>query len=172
MSKASALTAAAHRLIANNVLTKAGAVIGATATAFTTGVAITTVIDGIMRSVAAFTNQALVALSTSDLATFVQPSGLNAFYTQPANTTVYYVLCVNAAGTPRVVQGTWQGQQVQAGGATVVGDGTVPDVPDGWVPFALIKLASGGAVFIPGTTALTGLATFFDLNVLPAADRP
>lgn len=174
MSKASHLTSAATRLLANCVLGKVSAVIGATATAVTTTGAVAYAIDGVLRTLAALTNQALSAILTADVAggNWIQPSGINGFYVQPAGTTVYYVFCVNSAGTIKVVQGTYQNQPIAAGGYTVIGTGNVPDVPDGWIPFTIMKLASGGATFTPGTTALTGLATFLDVAVLPAADKP
>lgn len=177
MAKASSLTSAAALLLANFNLTKANAVIGATATAITTGNAITTVIGGIQRTLGAQTNTALAPLATADFAVapsggYLQPSGLAGFYTQPANTTVYYVLCANAAGTVRVVQGTYSGQQLSTQGLTVVGDGAVPDVPDTFVAFAVMKVTTAGSVFTPAVTALTGIATFLDVAVLPVADKP
>lgn len=177
MSKLSALMSAAARLVGNMVYNSGLAVIGSTASAFTTTVIIQYAIDGIIRNLAAQTNTALAALVASDLpssqAAWLQPAGLAAFYTQPANTTVYYVIGVNAAGTVKVVQGLYSGQQIQyPGGLSVVGDGSVPDVPDGFVAFAVLKVASGGSAFIPGTTALTGIGTFLNVSVLPLADRP
>jgi hypothetical protein len=177
MAKLSHQNRAAERLDGNLCLTKANAAIGATASAVTTGNAITTMIDGILRTVGALTNQALVPLATADFVTapaggYVQPSGSLGFYVQPANTTVYYVLCANAAGTPRVVQGTFINQPLSALGISSMGDGSVPDTPDGWVAFAMLRVTTTASTFTPGTTALTGLATVFDVGVLPAADRP
>lgn len=180
MSKLSDLTSAAQRLLGALVLTKANAVIGATASAFTTGNAVQYMIDGIIRSLAAQTNTALSALvpaSFVDAASqaainFLQPAGIAGFYTQPAGTTVYYVLCVNAAGTIRVVQGTYAGQPIVSQGLSAVGDGNVPDIPDTWAAFAVLKVVSGGSAYVPGTTALTGIGTFLDVGVLPANNRP
>lgn len=176
MSRLVDLTTAALRIVAAQALNSGLAVIGATASAFTTSVAINYVIDGIIRVLAAQTNTALTALAAADLpssqADWRQPSGSAGFITQPANTTVYYVLCVNAAGAVRVVQGTWQGQSLTLpNGYTVVGDGSVPDIPLGVAPFALIRVTTGGSAFVPGTTALTGIATFFNVNMLPGG-RP
>lgn len=177
MSKLSHLPTAATRLLGNCIQGRAATVIGATAAAITSTVAVVSVIDGVTRAVAAFTNQALTALLASDLAiglaNWLQPSGLVGFYTQPANTTVYYVVVVNAAGSIRIVQGTYSGQPlVNPFGYTVVGDGSVPDIPDGVVPLAILKLASGGSVFIPGTTALTALVTIIETSVLPSTQKP
>lgn len=176
--KLSAIAQAAQRLVGNMCHARVAAVIGATTTAVTTTGTGFYTIDGVARAVSALTNQALSALAAADLPTaqanWLQPSGLGgAFYVQPANTTAYYVIGLNAAGTVKVVQGLYQGQQVQyPGGLTVIGDGTVPDVPDGFIPITVMKIVSGGSTFTPGTTALTGIATFTDVTVLPLADRP
>ena len=178
MPKLSGVGDASLRLIGNCVQGRAAAAIGATASAVTTSNAITSVIDGVARNVAAMTNQALVALATADfsapssaLATaWRQPSGLAGFYVQPANTTVYYVLAVNAAGTVRTIQGTYSGQPLQPG-IHALGDGTIPDAPDTWVPFCIVKVTTAGSTFTPGSTALTGIATLFDIVALPSVDR-
>jgi hypothetical protein len=178
MAKLSDLPTAAARILAACSFNSGLAVIGSTATAFTTSVAIQHAIDGIIRVLAAQTNTALAPLVAADLpaatgADFKQPSGSLGFVTQPAGTTVYYVLCVNAAGTVKVVQGTWAGQQLTLpNGYTVVGDGSVPDIPLGVAPFAVIKVTTVGSVFTPATTALTSIATFFNVAFLPLADRP
>jgi len=177
MSKLNHLPTAATRLLGNCIQGRAATVIGATASAITSTVAVVSVIDGITRAVAAFTNQALTALAPADLASslanWLQPWGKAGFYVQPANTTVYYVVVVNAAGAIRVVQGTWNGQILtDPSGYTVTGVGDVPDIPDGVVPLAILKVASGGSTFTPGTTALTGLVTIFETSVLPSVAKP
>jgi hypothetical protein len=178
MPKLSGIGDASARLIGNCIQGRGAAAIGATASAVTTSNAITSVIDGIARNVAAMTNQALVALASADFVAassalaqaWRQPAGLVGFYVQPAATTVYYVLAVNAAGTVRTVQGTYQGQPLQPG-IHALGDGTIPDVPDTWVPFAVVKVTTTASTFTPGTTALTGIATLYDVAVLPSVDR-
>lgn len=177
--KLSHLMANMFRGLANVCLTKANAVIGATTSAFTTGNAVTYAFEGALRSLATQTNTALSALAASDLASslsgWLQPAGSTGFYVQPANTTVYYVIGVTSAGTVKVVQGTYAGQSLMLNGVaglSVVGDGSIPDIPDGFVPITVMKVASGGATFTPGTTALTGIATFIDVMMLPLADRP
>lgn len=179
MAKLSHQNRAADRLDGNICLTKANAAIGATTSAITTGNAITTMIDGILRTVGVLTNQALTPLATADFAPgtapsggYLQPSGSAGFYVQPANTTVYYVLAANALGTVRTVQGTFPNQALSTLGISSMGDGSVPDTPDGWIAFALVKVTTAGSTFTPGATALTGIATIFDVGVLPAADRP
>jgi hypothetical protein len=159
------------------------------ATVKTTG-AIVNAVDGIIRSKAALSAQALSALAAADLPSsgsgYVQPAGITGFYVQPAQTTAYYVLVMNAAQTVKVVQGTWRKTGVNAAipdfqpiitpnGISVVGDGNVPDVPDGVVPFGMIKVACGSAAFTPATTALDAANitfTFYDLMCLPATERP
>lgn len=177
MSKMNHLPTAAQRLLGNCIQGRAAVVIGATTSAITSTVAVVSVIDGITRGVAAFTNQALTALAASDLgsalANWLQPWGRPGFYVQPANTTVYYVVVVNAAGNIRVVQGTWAGQLLtDPSGYTQVGVGDVPDIPDGVVPLAILKVASGGSTFTPGTTALTGITTIIETSVLPSVAKP
>ena len=158
------------------MLAKANTVIGATASAITTGNAIGYAIGGVIRTLAAQTNTALSALVQADFLTapqiaagqeYRQPSGSFGFYVQPASTTVYYVLCVNAAGTVRVVQGTYDGQPISYQGTSMVGKSVIPDIPDAFVAFAVLKVISGGSTFTPATTALTSIGTFIDVNVLP-----
>jgi hypothetical protein len=50
----------------------------------------------------------------------------------------------------------------------------IPDAPDGFVPVAVIKVASGSSTFTVGTTSLGtggqtsgGVATIKNVNVLP-----
>lgn len=170
--KASHLGSDALRAIANLCLVKVAAVIGATTSAFTTtGVGAATV-NGFMVALAAQTNTVLSALLGSDLAAglanWLQPSGLTGFYVQPAGTTAYYVIGVTAAGTWKVVQGTYDGQVIGAvTGYPTAGKSVIPDVPNGFTPVTVMKVVSGGSSFTPGTTALTGVATFRDVGVLP-----
>lgn len=169
-------TSAMARIIANRAANSGAAVIGGTAAAFTTSVAVAYTIDGRYLSLGAQTNTALSALAAADLpasqSSWVQPSGASGFVTQPANTTNYYVLCVNAAGAVRVVQGTWVGQLIVTNGVESRGNGDVPQIPDGVAPFALLRVVSGGSTFLAGTTALTGVGTFQNIEYLPTNPRP
>jgi hypothetical protein len=150
---------------------------GATATVQTTG-AIVSQIGGVTRSRAALSAQSLAP--THDIFGNANTS----VYAQPANTTVYYVLGVNAAGTVAIVQGTFAGQNlvppVTAGvgalansGTSFVGDGSIPNLPEGFAPAGLLKVVTttgAGVPFTPGTTNLNaaGLAlTFWDINLIP-----
>lgn len=178
MSKALHLTSAPQRLLANQCLGSVLAVIGATTTAITTTGTPALAFDGILTPAAAQTNLALSALAASSLSSnqagYLQPSGLDAaFYVQPANTTVYYVLGVVGGSTWKVVQGTYDTQALPFSG---VGRSVIPDVPDGFVPVAVIKVVTSGATFTVGTTSLGtggqtsgGVATIKNVSVLPAA---
>lgn len=147
---------------------------GATATVQTTG-AIVGCFGGVTRSRAALSAQSLAP--THDI--FGQANA--SLYAQPANSTVYYVLGVNAAGTVAVVQGTFAGQNLvppaTAGvgalaqaGTSFVGDGSIPSLPDGYAPFGLLKIVTGAATFTPGTTNLNAsnvTPTFWDIGLIP-----
>lgn len=171
------LTGPVRHLVGNRCLSRPVLAIGTTKSAFNTTAAAEYVIDGIIRNKAAMTSEALVALKASThlpaaLADWRQPSGADgSFYVQPANKTVYYVLCLNAAGTAVVVQGTYDGQPLQGGYAE--GDGSVPMIPDGVAPFGLIKVVTGATTFTVGTTlfdAANVTTTFYDIASLPASN--
>ena len=91
-------------------------------------------------------------------------------YTQPASTTVYYVLCLDSVGTVSVVQGSYAGQPL-GGGA--IGNGDVPDVSATVCPFGMIKIVLGATTFTAGTTLLGAAnvtATYFNLLCIPATN--
>lgn len=153
-----------------------GATGGAGVATVRTTSAIISQIGGVTRTRAALTGQSLAP--THDI--FGQAN--TSRYTQPINTTVYYVLGVDAAGAVAVVQGTFQGQNlvppVTAGvgalansGTSFVGDGGIPNLPDGFAPFGLMKaVTNASATFQPGVTGLdaAGLTlTFWDINLIP-----
>lgn len=185
MTSLADLSSSAARLLGTRNATRAVLAINAAgaATVRTTS-ALEYQVDGVMLTRAALSATALVALASADFTGgvglptggYFQPSGSTAFYVQPASTTVYYVMVVNAAGTVRVVQGTYNGQPLSNQGITAVGKSAVPDVPDVWVPFGLIRVATNSSTtFTPGTTALdaAGLTvTFWDIGVLPANAAP
>lgn len=151
----------------------------AAATIRTTG-AIVSQIDGVTRSRAALAAQSIVPTHNifGDVAAGAR--------VQPASTTVYYVLGVNAAGAVAVVQGTYSGEMFAPaptsgiglfsnGGTQMSGTGEIPSLPAGHAPFGLIKVVTNGSTtFTPGTTALdaAGLTvSFFDIGLIPAV-RP
>jgi hypothetical protein len=170
MAKLSAQTSMAARLDGAVNLAKAVLAINAAsaATVKTTN-ALTYLLDGIMYSKSALSAQALTFLAALN-------GMLTAFYTQPASTTVYYLLVVDKSGNVYCVQGTYAGQNLGVG-LSVVGDGTVPDVDTStYCPFGIIKIVTDSShTFVPGTTALdaTGItATYFDIACIPANDKP
>lgn len=139
--------------------------------------------DGILLSKAALAAQSIAPTHGASVA---GDSVAGSSYIQPANTTVYYVLAVNAAGTVAVVQGNYLGQvptldptkgvgALAAIGTSAKGDGSVPNPPDGYTAFGIIKVTTDGSTtFTPGTTLLdaAGLAVaYFDVCLLPSA-RP
>lgn len=103
-------------------------------------------------SFADVTNQAVTAL-----AALQNPvTGYDTYYSQPINTTVYYLWVVDKSGNHYVIQGTYSGQ-VLGGGLQrgPRGDGSIPDiaVADTYCPLAVFKVVNGAtAVFVPGTT--------------------
>lgn len=125
--------------------------------------AITYTVDGIYYTKTALAAQALTAFTGQT------------FYTQPANTTVYYVVALNAAGTVYCIQGSYAGQtQSYLRADLSVGDGEIPDVPDSLTAIGMIKVVTGATTFLPGTDALDKASvtfTFYDLAVIPSA-RP
>ena len=161
-----ATTTSAHVLAATG---------GATATVATTG-AIVSQIDGITRSRAALSAQSIAP--THD----IFGSANSAVYAVPVGQTIYTVLGVNAAGAIAVVQGTFAGQNLvpspTAGvgaltqaGTSFVGDGSIPNLPDGFAPLGLIRTVTTSATFTPGTTLLNAAGithAFFDIGLIPA----
>lgn len=162
------LQAAVRELIANRCYVKATLAInaGSAATVKNTGAIIYSV-DGIM-----YTKAALSAQSIAVTHNYTGTTG--GAYVQPANTTVIYVLALDASGNVAVVQGTYAGQDLsqRSMGATAKGTGAIPDAPAGYTPVGAIKVATGAVTFTAGTTALDAAsvtATYFDLAVLPSS---
>jgi hypothetical protein len=89
--------------------------------------------------------------------------------------TFYLVGAFDSAGTVTTFQGTYAGQDLSRRGANMgKGDGLIPQIPDGFVPFVVIKVANPASLaFVPGTTALTTassrVVTIANVSVLPAA---
>lgn len=146
---------------------------GSAATIKTTSAALVYVINGVFYTAAAWAAQAITVTNGP-------VNGLG--YVQPAGTTVYYTLGLNAAGTICVVQGTYAGQSLNQlnptlgvgggyAGAQRVGDGSMPLVPADYCPIGIIKVVTDSShTFTAGTTALdaTGVtASYFDVAVMP-----
>jgi len=170
------LSGPARYIAGNRNVTRGIVAIGTNKARINTTAAITPVIDGLMRTKAALTSDALVAcVAATHLAAaeanWQQPSGTVGFYTQPASTTVYYVLCINAGGTTCTVQGTYDGQAIANGSGYSEGSGGVPDIPNSLAPWGMVKVVTGATTFVPTTTefdAASVTSTFYDLSNLPA----
>lgn len=143
---------------------------GGAATVKSTG-AIVYTIGGVLYTIAALAAKAITVTHRADgsAVTTADPS-----YVQPAETTVTYVLAVDAAGSVAVVQGSYAGQSItyKADKSKVLtGTGGIPALPAGYCPIGAIKVKTAAATtFTPGTTALdaAGLTvTFTDLSQLP-----
>jgi len=100
-------------------------------------------------------------------------TGQDTFYVQPASTTVYYLIVVNAAGTVYVIQGTYSGQSFTPF-KNSLGTGDLPDiaVAETYAPIGCFKVVTGTTAFTVGTTNLDattgGMAiTWASLNKLP-----
>lgn len=148
---------------------------GSAATVKSTG-AILFAIDGVVYTHAALANQAITV--THDFQGNLVANGV-AKYTQPVETTVYYLLSLNAAGTLAVSQGTYLGQALAFGSASgsdlakiLTGTGAIPAEPDGYTAIGLMKVElANAATFNPATTALDAAdvtVTYYDLSRVPA----
>jgi hypothetical protein len=160
------------------------AINGAGAATVKTTNALSYVIDGVQYSASALAAKSIavthdwqgkaVAAANAATATAVPA------YVQPVSTTAYYLLCVNAAGTIAVVQGSYAGQAISYApgdpSKVLVGTGNTPVEPAGYTAFGLIKVVTNGsATFTPGTTLLdaAGLTvSYFDLARVPTNRQP
>lgn len=143
---------------------------GSAATVKTTGAVIYTV-DGVVYSKAALSAQA-ITVTHDQFGRDVSTSPSLAKYVQPASTTVYYVLALNAAGTVASIQGGYNGQSITYNGQAFTSAGVMPEVPVGYTPFAVLKVVTGATTFDPATTALDAAnvtVTYFNVSTLPTA---
>jgi hypothetical protein len=145
---------------------------GGAATVKSTG-AILYVIDGVAYTASALAAQSLAV--THDC--FGNAVGGNnpSEYTQPVLTTAYYLICINAAGTVAVVQGSYAGQSIaypNDRSKILVGTGGIPAEPAGYTAIGMFKVAlAAAATFDPATTALDAAnvtVTYYDLTRVPA----
>lgn len=145
--------------------------LGGAATVKSTGATIY-VIDGIAYTKAALAAQA-ITVTHDCFGNAVGAPNLSA-YVQPAGTTAYLLLCLNAAGTLAVVQGSYLGQSLAFPDLSKVltGTGAIGVEPAGYTAIGLIKVVTAGAAtFTPGTTALDAAnvtATYYDLTDVPS----
>ena len=161
-------TRAIHGTRGNSKVTLAAA--GAVATVATTGTN-TYLVDGVFYSFAAWTVQSVAVTHSM----FGQPVAVQPAYVQPAGTTVYYVLGLNAAGTVCSVQGSYAGQPIAAVSGVsqaTIGVGGLPVMPAGFAPIGMVKVVTTvAATFTAGTTlwnAANVAATAYDLSMLPS----
>ena len=155
-------------LLGNIALSKAALAIGTAKTAINTTATLVYAVGGVLSSKAAMTSQALTLYSRDG-----KQAGNT--YVQPANTTVFYTIAINAAGTTvAAVQGTYAGQILvdpTQNGVSTGGDGLVPNAPAGFTPFGVIKVVTGATTFTIGTDNFDKAnvtSTFYDVAVLPA----
>ena len=170
MSRLQDLTSAPARdLLGNMNLSKAVLAIATSGKAkVKTTNALVYTVGGVQYTASALSEQVLTNVYTRD----GKVSG--GAYVQPVNTTVFYTLSINAAGTVAVTQGTYAGQVLtdpSQNGVSTGGDGMVPNAPVGYTPFGVIKVVTAmAATFTVGTTALDATnvtSTFYDVAVLP-----
>lgn len=97
--------------------------------------------------------QAYIKAATDNIA-------MTAAAAQAANTTAYYLISIDAAGTVTITKGT-------------DGSTTLPDCPAANAPIGVMKIAlSGGATFTSGTTDLGATnvtETWAHINYMPGA---
>lgn len=145
----------------------------ATDVAAKTSAAFNYAIGGVFYTKAAIATQSVVPTHrfNGDAVTAADPS-----YVQPINTTVFYVLAINAAAAVAVVQGSFANQVIKFSkdiSKVWTGDGAIPAEPAGYTAFGVIKITTNGATtFTPGTTALdaAGLTvSYFNVSALPVA---
>jgi hypothetical protein len=125
-------------------------------------------IDGVALTVADVTDKVLATL-----AALQNPvTGRDTYYSQPINTTVYYLWVLSSAGTSYVIQGTYAGQVISRAGRDGLGDGAIPDIAlEGYCPVAVFKVVNGAtAVWVPATTNWN--ATNVDAYATPLAVLP
>lgn len=175
MNKLSAINDAALRAaLGSRCLTKATLAINAAsaATVKTTG-ATSYTINGVFYTKAALAAQSFAVTHREDGSAV---TATDAAYVQPAETTVIYLVCLNAVGAVAVVQGGYAGQAVLYANdksKVLTSDGGVPEIPAGYIAIGAVKVATAAATtFTPGTTALDAAgvtATYFDLSMVPAS---
>lgn len=121
-------------------------------------------IDGILYAKAVTDNIATAAPTAAQLPTGWENWTRYSIGAAEAARTFYCVFALNAAGDVVMFQGSYEGQDLTFRGMPLVkGDGLIPDIPAGFAPFAVIKVANpASTAFVTGTTAW---ATAGDLTV-------
>jgi hypothetical protein len=142
--------------------------------------AITYLKDGKLSSKAALAAVALAAPATTNTKCVTGVALTQAecdpwrFYQLPAGKTCYIALALDNAGAVVAFQGDYAGQALNfRGGGVAKGSGNVPTIPDGFIPFGLIKIVSTTGTFTPATTALDAANltfTFSDISLMPSVN--
>lgn len=168
--------------LCNELLISAALAIGSTAANIANGAA-TYLSDGVFKSLSSNAAGTAPALPTG-----WKPG----YYVQPDGTTAYYTVAITGGGTIYVFQGDYVGRQYTDDTgiprtATVANIPSLPTgyynrgttnvgsvAPGGWVTLApltllgIMKVTTSGAAYTPGTTALTGIATFTNCAHIPS----
>lgn len=163
------------RQFGNMALASGAVAAGTGAGTIKTTVIIPFTVDGVFNSKAVTDN---IATAAPTLAQF--PSNYLAWtlYSLAADNvarTHYYVFALSSAGAVVTFQGTYDGQDLtMRGGGVAKGKSVIPNVPDGFVPFAIAKVVSTGATaWVPGTTLWSTVGgntvTITNVGVMPSA---
>lgn len=127
---------------------------GGAATVRTTN-ALTYSVGGALFTKAALSAQAITPTHRYDGSPV---SAIRPAYVQPVSSTVVYLVCLNAAGTVAVVQGSFAGQQIADPvdlSQVITGAGGNPTEPEGYTCVGSLTVTTNGATtFTPGTTLL------------------
>lgn len=133
-------------------------------------------VDGVAYAKAALAAQALALPNAAAQAVQAAITGRESYYVQPAQSTVYYVVALDASGNVATFQGTYDGQALLMPNTNmpVTAKGGVPDIDTSvWCPIGMIKIALGATTFTPATTLLDAAnvtATYYDLTMLPSTN--
>lgn len=184
MSRASdILTAAVVELLAFQNVTPAAAAVNlainaAGAATVKTNAAIQYTNNGVIKYKAALAAQSIAP--TVGVA-YPLPAGANP--ATGATYQCYFTIGLDAAGAVVVVQGSYAGQKLSLdptkglgssqAGSSWVGDGSIPDVPDGVTPIGVLKVVNATNAFTPGTTLLDAAGvtvSYFDVAILPSGN--
>jgi hypothetical protein len=77
-----------------------------------------------------------------------------------------WLLCLNSAGTMSVVQGTTILTADLSSGKKVL---RWPAPGDSVCAIGAVRVTTVGSVYVPGTTSLNGIATYYNFSTIPAA---
>jgi hypothetical protein len=128
--------------------------IGTTVQKVKTSSAINFCIDGIMYALGA-TDDAFVHTDVT---------------VQPAYTTKYYLLSVNAAGTCLITQGNaYTTDSTGLIVTSLTGPAKLPPCPAANCPIGYIKIVTAATGFTPATTSHATLTTYVNMSALPVA---